>query len=141
MVGPKDTSSITHFLNVDLDIHSGADLQPLVDALGKKVFSLFVGRDGRSYSAHLEITEIKRTVDATVRALCGLIQALPSPERDLWNSAKVRSFSVGIQAGRQPNPCDFTIKAKTVKTVAELGAQIVLTLYPCEPIRKRKNLA
>jgi len=141
MVGLKDTSSITHLLNVDLDIYSRADLQPLVAAPGKKVFALYVGRDRRSYCAHLEIAKVTKTVDSTIRALCGLIQALPSAERDLWNAARARSLSVGIQAGRKPNPCDFTIGAKTVKTVSELGAQIVLTLYPCEPTRKRKSHA
>jgi hypothetical protein len=29
----------THFLNVDLDIHSKSDLQPLVSALGEEVVS------------------------------------------------------------------------------------------------------
>lgn len=132
---------MTHFLNVDLDIYSRVDLQPLVNALGKKVSALYVGRDGSSYCAHLEIAKITKTVDSTIRALCGLIQALPTAERHLWNAARVRSFSVGIQAGRQPNPCDFAIGAKTVKTVSELSAQIVLTLYPCAPIRKRENPA
>jgi len=141
MVGLKDTSSTTHFLNVDLDIYSRADLQPLVAALGNKVFALYVGRDNRSYCAHLEIAKVTKTVDSTIRALCGLIQALPNAERYLWNAARVRSFSVGIQAGREPRPCDFTIEAKTVEAVSELGAQIVLTLYPCEPTRKRKSHA
>lgn len=44
----------TTFLNVDPDLFSRSDLQPLVTALGQKVFVLHVGRDRQTYSAHLE---------------------------------------------------------------------------------------
>jgi hypothetical protein len=37
-------SSATHFLNVDLDIYSRSDLQPLVDGFGRKVSVMYVGK-------------------------------------------------------------------------------------------------
>ncbi len=132
---PKQNNdfSKTHFLNVDLDIYSRSDLQPIVQALGKNAIALYVGRERGGYSAHLEISKSAKTPDSTIRIFCELIQALPKPERDLWNAAGVRSFSIGIQAGRQPNPCDMTIRAETVQAVAELAAQIVITVYPSRP--------
>jgi len=58
----------THFLNVDLDIFSRCDLQPLVTALGRKVFVLWTGRIGRTRCAHLELAGITKAADATIRA-------------------------------------------------------------------------
>ena len=99
-----DDSSGTRFVNVDLDIYSERDLRPIVKALGRRVIVLYVGRERRKYSAHLEVAKNVRTADSAIWAFCGLIEGLPKPERDLWNTAKVRSFSIGIQAGMQPNP-------------------------------------
>jgi hypothetical protein len=126
------------FLNVDLDVYSRYDLQPLVNGFGKKVIALYIGRDGRGYSAHLELAGLQKpSADSTIRAFCTLIRALPKTERELWNSARSREFSVGVEAGQQPFACDFRIEAQTVKAVAELGAVIVLTVYGPERAKRR----
>ena len=126
----KDHSSITAFLNVDLDIYAPFDLQPLVSSLGKKVLVLYVGRERRSYTAHLELAfGPAKSADSKIRGFCALIQALPRSERQLWNRAKRRDFSIGVQAGDQPNASDFAIEATTVQAVALLDARIVLTVY------------
>ena len=127
------------FLNVDLDVYSRYDLQPLVNGFGKRVIDLYVGRERRRYSAHLELAGLQKpSADSTIRAFCTLIRALPKTERELWNGAKSREFSVGVQAGRQPFACDFRIEAQTVKAVAEVGAVIVLTVYGPERAQRRK---
>ena len=126
----KDHSSITEFLNVDLDIYAPFDLQPLVSSLGKKVITLYVGRERRrSCTAHLELAGRAKSADSTVRGFCALIQALPRAERQLWNRATRRDFSIGVQAGEQPNSSDFALEATTVQAAAQLGARIVLTVY------------
>jgi hypothetical protein len=127
------------FLNVDLDVYSRSDLQPLVNGFGKKVIVLYVGRERRRFSAHLELARYfrKPSADSTIRAFCTLIRALPRPERELWNGARTREFSVGVQAGQQPFACDFRIEGQTVKAVAELGAVIVLTVYGPERAKRR----
>jgi hypothetical protein len=134
MPAQRSRSSATHFLNVDLDICSKHDLQPLVKRLGRKVHALYVGPDRGKHSARLEVADFPKTAtaDSTIWAFCGLIKGLPESARVLWNTATVRSFSIGIQAGMHPNPCDFTIRPRTVKAVSVLGAQIVLTIYPLE---------
>jgi hypothetical protein len=47
----------------------------------------------------------------------------------MWNSAAVRSFNVGVQAGKKPDECNFKIQAHTVKAVAAVNADIVFTVY------------
>ena len=136
----KKKALTAQFLNVDLDVYSRYDLRPLVNSFGKKVIDLYVGRERRGYSAHLELAAglRKRTADSTIRGFCALIRALPKTKRKLWNSAKSREFSVGVEAGQQPFACDFRIEAQTVKAVAELGAVIVLTVYGPERAQRRK---
>jgi len=67
----------THFLNVDLDIFSKRDLQPLLNAFGEKVCILYSGHHGRTYRAHVELAKITKTADATIREFCALLDALP----------------------------------------------------------------
>src|SRR5882724_7984074 len=99
MVILRGSPDDTHFLNVDPDIYSKSNLQRLVSALGKKVSVLHVGRNKRTFCARLELNRITKDADSTIRAFCGLIESLPSAERELWNKAKIRDFNIGVQAG------------------------------------------
>jgi len=124
----------THFLNVDLDIYSKRDLGPLVESFGANVHVLHVGPEDLSsksgpYGAHLEIAGYSRTADSTIRRFCKLIEGLPKPARSLWSRAAIRSFSVGIQPGERPSCQDFTIAPATVRAVAAVDAQIVVSIY------------
>jgi hypothetical protein len=122
---PKDT----HFLNVDLDIRSRCDLQPLIRGFGKKAHVLFVGRTGRMHVAHIELASLVRSADWAIRRFHALISSFGDSERELWNTASAKDFSIGVQAGVQPNPKDFCISTESVKAAAELGARIVFTIY------------
>lgn len=132
MVIYRNKPTDTHFLNVDLDICSKCDLQPLVTALGAKVCVLFVGRFKRTYHAHLELSRITKSPDSAIRGFCALIETLPKAERGLWNGAKVRDFNIGVQAAAQPFSREFSLAAQTVRSASELRARIVLTVYAPE---------
>ncbi len=127
----------THFLNVDLDIYSRSNLQPLVTALGKKVIVLHTGRDRRTFCAHLELARVTRNADSTIPGFCSLIQALPRTARNLWNSARMRDFNIGVQAGTQPFSHEIALAAETVKAASEVSARIVFTVYAPEGLRQR----
>lgn len=129
----KTNSSATHFLNVDLDIYARSDLQPIVNALGRKVIVLHAGRTRGTHHAHLELARTRKTADATIRGFCELIRALPKRERDLWNTAKVRDFNIGVQAGTRPYATEFAVAAETLKAAHESGARLVLTVYAPHP--------
>jgi uncharacterized protein (DUF433 family) len=119
----------TQFLNVDLDIYSNSDLQPLVDAFGNAVCVLYAGRIRRTYKAVLEVTKMTKDADAAIRVFCELIRGLPRPSKRLWNEAKTRDFSIGIQSADKPNSMDFALSADTVKQAGKVGARIVITVY------------
>jgi hypothetical protein len=121
---------MTHFLNVDLDLHSKFDLQPLVAAMGRKVLVLHIGRYKRTYRAHLELagSGLSESADSTVRRFCALIKTLPGAAFAVWNAAKVRDFNIGVQAGTQPNSYEIALAPETVSAVSEVNARIVLTI-------------
>jgi hypothetical protein len=134
----KGKSDETHFLNVDLDIYSRSDLQPLVDAFGKKVVVLYVGRIRRTYRAALEVGRITKDADDTIRAFCELIRALPRPAKRIWNSAKTRDFNIGLQSADEPHSKEFPLSADTLMQAARVGARIVITVYaPDRPVVTR----
>jgi hypothetical protein len=126
-----NTEKLTHFLNVDLDIYSKYDLQPLVTAMSDKVFVLHVGRYKRTYRAHLELAAsgLAKSPDSTLRKFCALIGTLPRTAVEVWNAAKVRDFNIGVQAGTQPNSFEFALAPETVRAVSEVNARIAFTVY------------
>jgi len=141
---PSNKYEATTFLNVDLDIYARSDLQPLVAALGQKIFVLHAGRRGRAHSAHLELARSPKSANAAIRIFAALIRGLPKSERRLWDTATARDFNVGVQAAMQPHSYEIRLAHETVKTFSALKARIVVTVYGAElastaQTRVRKN--
>jgi len=135
----KNISTTTQFLNVDLDVYSTSNLQSLITALGKKVFVLHAGRDKRTYSAHLELARDTKNADDAISRFCDLIAALPKAQRDLWDTAKVRDFNIGVQAGMHPHCFEIELEEVTVQAASEIHARIVFTVYAPETGQKRSS--
>jgi hypothetical protein len=136
MVIQKGDTAATHFRNVDLDIYSTSDVQPIVTALGEAVIVLHVGRTKRTYGAHLELVKLTKTADKTIQEFCSLLKSLPRAERQRWNAAKIRDFNIGVQAGTQPFCTEFALASETIRATSELGARIVFSVYAPEDVRK-----
>jgi hypothetical protein len=117
------------FLNVDLDLISRSDLQPLVTALEPGVFALHVGREKLTYSAHLELSKFPKTPDAAIRSFAALIQNLSRSQRKLWDTAKVRDFNIGVQSAMQPRTFEIQLTPDTLGIASALKARIVFTVY------------
>jgi hypothetical protein len=125
----RDAEDATSFLNVDLDIWSRTSLHPLVNAFGKRVIVLSVGKEGRRYGAHLELSAGTNNPDRLLRRFVKQVQQLPRSAKVLWNSARVREFNVGVQAGRQPHAFELRLEPETLRAVASVKAQIGFTVY------------
>jgi hypothetical protein len=125
---PARAPNETRFLNVDVDVWSRSDLQPLVAALGRKILVHYVGRERREQSAHFSLASAHaKDADAIIRRLVALIEALPSPARQLWNRA--RDFNIGIQAGTEPYSHELAVRDSTLALVAGVRGRIVITTY------------
>lgn len=128
------------FLNVDLDIYSKTDLQPLVDALDSSVIEMWVGRVRRTYEAHLEVGwEPRKTPSSIILRFCKLIRALPVRERRIWNAAKTKSFDIGIEAPKRHRHFWSSVTPEAVRAAAEVGAQIAITIYGPMKVAKTKK--
>jgi hypothetical protein len=123
----------TRFLNVDLDVWSSEPLESLVVAFGGRVFVLRVGKEGRRYAAHLELSSQRHSKKAGVAIMhfVRLIKKLPRRERQLWNRASSRQFNIGIASG--PEPYEVNIESKVVAAVSSVDGEIVVTCYAPEP--------
>jgi len=122
----------TQCLNVDLDVWSAAPLEPLVEAFGKKVFVLYVGKERqRTYGAHLEISAVAyhANADRLIRRFVQLIDALSPKARRMWNTAQRREFNIGIQAAMKPHAFELRLQPETLVAAARVNGRIVVTVY------------
>jgi len=125
----NEANERTRFLNVDLDIYSKTNLKPLVTALGNEVLVLYSGREGRLWSAHLELPEQPQNPEGAIRRLAALIPALPPAAQRLWYAATRREFNIGVQAGSRPHAREIKLAPGTIHKVASLEARLVVTVY------------
>src|SRR5215813_2934109 len=86
-----------YFLNVDLEIQSASKLDSLVAAMGKRAHVLHSGPGsaGRHLLA-LESARQHKGPDATIHALCALVEDLPPAARRIWSRA-IKEFDVGYE--------------------------------------------
>jgi hypothetical protein len=119
----------TTFLNVDLDIWSRSPLDSLVKALGPAVLALYVGREGRRHTAHLETASHSDDPDRLIRRFVAMVKRLPRAERRIWDRARLREFNVGIQAATAPASYELHLEPATVRDAASVNAGVGITVY------------
>ena len=123
--------SDVRFLNVDLDVESRGPLDVLVDDLGDDVAVLHHGGSRGLYEAHFEIPYTGAAdVEATIASFCTLLENLSPDAREVWHSCILRQFDIGFESGDTPTCFQAVIHQDSVKRVANLGATIVITIYP-----------
>jgi hypothetical protein len=129
----KKSAALAEYINVDLELRSGQDLQPLVDALSKDLVSLYAGREGRSFLATFENGAGARGADSPDRSILRMVaavQKLPPKARRLWKDARDRVFDVGVAKTAGTETFYLPLAAETVRAVSAVGARIALSLYP-----------
>jgi hypothetical protein len=120
--------STTEFLNVDLDLRARDGLDDLAEAFGASV--IVVQR-----TAHLLSLEMNRrfsSVEETIVGWVSLVGKLPPQAQELWHQCELRSFNVGIQAGKGPHQRCFRISERVVSLVSEIRAEIAITVYAAD---------
>ena len=120
------------FHNVDLEIESCSSLELFVKELGRKVVVLhsdWITND--LYLLSLEVTRSTKHADATIHALCSLVESLSPKAKQLWNRATRKDFDIGYE--NRSFPSRFTLRADTLKRIAKLGATLAVTCYEKDP--------
>ena len=121
----------THYVNVDLDVHSEVPLQGFVRALGDEAFVLYVGGRRRKHEAHVELasSHMDMSADDTILGLIRLIRRLPRVHRKIWDSAPRREFNIGIEAGLEPHGFELGLQHRTLKAITAVRGALVVTVY------------
>jgi len=99
----------------------------------RKASVLYCGRERDCYLLAVE-KHYYHEPDATIRALCKVVQGLSEPGKQLWRSAFRRTFDIGYAAHSDAAVCSAAIKPETLRRVAQLGADLVVTIYPAEAL-------
>jgi hypothetical protein len=130
----------THFLNVDLGIKSRADLAPLLAKLDPKVVVLHQRRDRGFHHASMELYEFSRYLDPErcIEGFARLIEKLPPATRRVWDRAAHRRFNIGIEA-ETGAPYLALLEAKTIRRVAAVNGELVITVYCPRPERASRR--
>jgi len=118
------------YLNTDLEIESNHDLSKIVEEFGEDVMVLHQGEIRGYQHASFEIAGSMNGANAVINYSCSLVEGLPKEARMIWDECCSRILDIGYESGT--SPCSFRseIRASTIQRVAEIGASIVITIYP-----------
>ena len=117
-----------HFLNIDLDIESSIDINPIVKERGgrvsvhrcEEVDGIFYGSFETGCSG----------VSAIIDEYLSLIEGLSKTSRDIWNKAVKRDFDFGYESGTTPNNFHSRIESEFINKLANLGGSVIVTIHP-----------
>ena len=118
------------YLNTDLDIESKSDLSRIVEEFGEDVIVLH-HEERRGYQhASFEISGNGTDADGVINSFCRLVEQMPEEVREIWDGCVSRVFDIGYESGSMPQNFRSEIRASTIQRVAEVGASVVITIYP-----------
>jgi hypothetical protein len=121
--------AVTRFLNVDLEIVSSGNIDPLLARLLAAMFTLRDSIEGGRRTVWMELAGDVADPNATVLELTRLIVSLPPDLRALWDACEDRCLNVGIQGGMSPHASAFRIAASTILEMAATSARLEFTIY------------
>ena len=131
MAGIVDNqTATTKFLNVDLEVLSRRPLEGLVEAFGKKVDVLHVGKWGRRYGAYVEVSGsgYRGNAERLIRRFLAMIVALPQSKRRLWTTRNQGISTSGLKppVRRELSSCD--LRRETLEAIASVNGRLVASL-------------
>ena len=120
------------YLNTDLDIESKSDLSRIVEEFGEDVIVLH-HEERRGYqhaSFEICVSSAGPDADGVINSFCRLVEELPKEVRQIWDGCVSRVFDIGYESGSSPQNFRSEIRASTLQRVAQIGASVVITIYP-----------
>jgi hypothetical protein len=127
-----------HFCNVDLEIESRSDLSGLLAELGRKVIVLASGPKRKGFhSLRLETAMQYDNPDTTICAFCSCLELLSQKSRRAWRAANKKVFDVGYEIVTPQRITQFSLRAKTLKRISDLGGVIGVTIYNHHKVERK----
>jgi hypothetical protein len=119
-----------HYLNTDLEIESKDDLSGIVEEFGEDVVVLHHGEIRGYQHACFEIVGGRDGADEAINYFCLLVENLSKEVREIWDGCCSRILDIGYESGTASPNYRSEIRASTIRRVGEIGASIVITIYP-----------
>jgi len=121
----------TVFLNLDLVVKSRSDPGVVIKHFGESAFVLSHHEFDGEWTLVLELVDdnFKDPGTYTQRFLA-IISEFPDQARDAWKACTSRTFSYGFEGGSNSSAFDTTISADLLLQIAQVGADIGITVYP-----------
>ena len=113
------------FVNVDLDLYGGGDLEALVRALDRTAPALHNEKN----FACFELARDQKSPEAAISRLCKLIEKFPVGVRTKWKACKRRVFSIGVEADTASHATTYGLSVSTLSRVAKLNAEVEFVVY------------
>ena len=119
--------SETTFLNIDLDLESENDLQPLIDAWGEEIFVLGLDNDDGIWRGSFETMEdeAEKIIDKYYQLVTGLSPVL----RELWDNTNQRIFDIGFEAGSELRIFQSHLSEQSIAKINSIGGRLTITIY------------
>lgn len=117
------------FLNIDLDIKSNSDPAVIAKAWENRVVPMHTDKLGRQHWLRLSLGLQPKSPTDAIRRFAKLVRELPPPGRSAWAKASSKEFDIGIQAGFERGSGEWVLEPEVVRTIADLGARIRVTVY------------
>jgi len=118
-----------HFLNVDLDIHAHADLQPLI-AHWKQLIPLVTPEDAGDNFVRFELGEAYPTASETIQHFCTAVENLPPDLLQFWYQCPKRILDIGYESGTERPFLQDALPAELLLRVAQYFTSLDISLYP-----------
>lgn len=77
----------------------------------------------------IETESLHEFPDQAVCALIAIARALPPDLAAIWRDCGRRTFNLGFKAGSEPRLEEHLLSSETIAAVAEMKAEIAITLY------------
>jgi hypothetical protein len=121
----------TSFINVDLEVFSESDLSELLDHLSGKLCLLHHGVTDGLHHACLEVRPNRSNDEPNefIATFHNAVSSLPPGPRSAWDACKRRVIDLGFQSGWKPNIYTMPLNTGSVKQLAELQTEFLITIY------------
>lgn len=119
----------THYLATDLEIEGDTDLTPMVAFFGDDVSVHFCGQVGATYRAAFGLAGIAIHAEEAIELYCALVNGLPDDLRATWDRLARVDFDIGYQAGDDPKSWSTRVSRESLRRVAAVGGDVVVTIY------------
>jgi hypothetical protein len=128
----------TSFINVDLEIFSEIDLTKLVKHLSSELCLLHQNVVDGLHHACFEVRPTKPTDEPNefIATFHQVVFSLPPDLSSVWRSCSRRLLDFGYRSGWKPNIFTSVLSAESMRLIAELQTEFIITIYGTATARK-----